>query len=105
MSDLLKELPAVEEIKTALTYKEAKAILDLQIPSVVLLDIHLGEKNGIELLKFIKRSKSTSCVMIVSNLANEYYRRLCLKLGADYFFDKTHDFALIPEAISKLAIE
>jgi response regulator of citrate/malate metabolism len=102
MSDLLAELSVVAEIKVASNYEDAKRILNMQRPDLILLDIHLSGDNGIELLKFIKRLENPCRVMMVTNLANEYYRRLCLKLGADYFFDKTNDFALIPEVISKL---
>lgn len=102
MSDLLAELPVVGEIKVALNYDDAMEILNTQMPDLVLLDIHLPGDNGIELLKFIKRLESSCYVMMVTNLANEHYRTLCMKLGADYFFDKTHDFAQIPDVISKI---
>ena len=100
MSDLLlEELPDVGKIMFATSYEEAKKIQSIKQPDLVLMDIHLPGMSGIELLKRIKASKWTCRVIIVSNQANEYYRQFYLKNGADYFFDKTNDFLMIPEIV------
>ena len=101
LTGLFKELDNVAEIKAASDYEEAKKILTAQMPDIALLDIHLPGKSGIELLKFIRGFNRTCCVMMVTNQADEYYKNLCLKLGADYFFDKTKDFLQIPEIVRK----
>lgn len=102
MKCLLMELKQIEELKVAMDYEEARKMLTSQTPDLVLLDIHLPGKNGIDLLKYIKRLDKPCRVMMVSNQADEYYRDLCLKEGADYFFDKTKDFLLIPDMIRSL---
>jgi CheY-like chemotaxis protein len=103
LSDMLTELNIASEIRTALNYNEALEHFNTHVPDLVLLDIHLPGKNGIELLRYIKHSGKPCCVMMLSNYANEYYRAICINAGADYFFDKTKDFMLIPEAIKNLA--
>lgn len=102
MKGLLLELTVVKDVKTATSYEEAAKMLTNENPDLVLLDIHLPGKSGIELLKFIKQLEKLCKIMIVSNQADEYYRRLCKSLGADYFFDKTKDFLRIPELIQKM---
>jgi CheY-like chemotaxis protein len=99
---MLSELNIIQEINVASSYEEAINILNSQLPDLVLLDIHLPGKNGIELLKMIKRSGWSCHVMMLSNQADEYYRRLCYSSGADHFFDKTNDFLLIPDIIRNM---
>lgn len=105
MSGLLNELEIVGEIKTSFSYEEAVNILNIEVPGLVLLDIHLPGKSGIELLKWIRRSGKPCRVMMLTNQADEYYQKLCLKLGADYFFDKSRDFLLIPDIIRNMKME
>jgi response regulator of citrate/malate metabolism len=105
MSGVLKELPVVEEVKVAVSYEEAEKVISAQMPDFALLDIHLPGKNGIELLKLIKKSKSACCVIMVTNQADEFYRTVCKILGAEYFFDKTNDFPAIPALIFEMAGE
>jgi CheY-like chemotaxis protein len=99
MSSLLGELAIIRKIMVASNYEEAKRILETKMPDLVLLDIRLQGQSGIELLKFIKSSERPCQVMMVTNQVDDYYRNLCKKLGANYFFDKTNDFPMIPEII------
>jgi DNA-binding NarL/FixJ family response regulator len=99
---MLSEVTIIQEINVASSYEEAVDILNSQMPDLVLLDIHLPGNNGIELLKLIKRSGWSCHVMMLSNQADEYYRKLCYKSGADHFFDKTNDFLLIPDKIRNM---
>jgi DNA-binding NarL/FixJ family response regulator len=100
MIPMLEEIAAVQFVMHAASYKEAVELLKEVIPDVALLDIQLPDKSGIELLRSIKTNHQEVTVFMVSNQANEYYRDLCKKLGADHFFDKSKEFHLIPEAIS-----
>jgi DNA-binding NarL/FixJ family response regulator len=102
MNWLLNELEKVGEIKTSSSYEAAINILNIEVPDLVLLDIHLPGKSGIELLKWIKRSGRSCRVMMLTNQADEYYQKLCLRLGADYFLDKSRDFPLIPDIIRNM---
>ena len=104
MISLLSELAVIGEIKVASNYEEGKRILETQMPDLVLLEIRIQGKSGIELLRFIKSSEQACQVMMVTNQVDDYYRNLCQKLGADYFFDKTNDFPVIPDVIREMKI-
>ena len=80
----------VENYDDALTFAEA------QRPNVILLDIKLKDKSGIDMLRYIKKNRLAEKAIIFSNYADNYYRKICLILGADYFLDKSHDFEKIP---------
>jgi DNA-binding NtrC family response regulator len=103
LTSLLCENNADLILRTAATFSKAMEILGREQFDIVLLDIHLPDGTGIELLKLIgKKYPSTRSVMI-SNQAGEYYQALCKRLGAVHFIDKSKDFELLPELIEKMA--
>ena len=102
INSLLKAVTEIEKIDFAFDFDEARGSLNIQVPDVVLLDINLHGKSGIELLQIIKRSVSDCKVIMITNQVDGYYREQCRELGADYFLDKTNEFSIIPEIIRSL---
>lgn len=96
---ILKEAKVVEKIVTAPNFEKAVNILEEMKTDIVLLDIQLPGKNGIELLKYIVKNFPAVNIIILSNLVSEYYQKLCLDLGANCFIDKSKDFDTIPDVI------
>jgi DNA-binding NarL/FixJ family response regulator len=97
--DMLKNVKSIEKIFTATDYNTALEVLNTENAGVVLLDIQLPDKNGIDLLKYIVHNFSQTKVIVLSNLVSDYYQNLCKKEGAYYFIDKSKDFDKIPEVI------
>jgi len=102
LTDMLKEVENVGSITHALTVSDAIEILQQSSPDIVLLDINLPDTSGVELLRIIKDKYPGIIVVMLTNQANDYYRQLCLKLGANYFADKSKDFDLIPGIVANL---
>ena len=100
---LLDDVKNIEYINIANDYNKATRIIDEERPYVVLLDINLPGKSGIEILKQIKKGDRPSHVIMVTNHADDYYRDQCKEIGADYFLDKSNDFAKVPAIISRLS--
>jgi CheY-like chemotaxis protein len=98
---MIEDLDNIGYINVAADYEEAVKLLE-EMPDLVLLDINLPGKSGIELLRRIKESGSETEVIMITNHADGYYRKVCKDLGAEYFLDKTNDFAKVPEIISKV---
>jgi DNA-binding NarL/FixJ family response regulator len=96
LTDMLNGLEHVDSISHALTVTTAIEILGQSTPDIILLDINLPDKSGIELLRIVKKRYPDITVVMLTNNANDYYRQLCLKLGADNFVDKSKDFDMIP---------
>jgi len=71
-------------------------------PHAVILDLEMRSDNGIEVLKTIKRESPETIFIIVTNFANESYRKRCAELGAEFFFDKSTEFSLLPHTIKNL---
>ena len=70
-------------------------------PDVVLLDLGLPDRSGLDVLRKIKEQKSNTAVVVLTNNANNSFRKECKKLGAVGFYDKSHEF---DEAIEKVKI-
>jgi DNA-binding NarL/FixJ family response regulator len=99
MIGMLEELENIQIILQAGSYAEAMEIIQELEPDVVLLDIYLPDKTGMELLKVIREKYQTIEVAVITNYASENYRNICKKLGAHHFFDKSKDFDMIPKMI------
>lgn len=102
MKGLLDEISQIGYINVASDYNEASMYVSEDKPDIVLLDINLPGKNGIEFLKKIRISDHQCKVIMLTNHADEYYRQQCKELGADFFLDKSNDFAKVPDIISKI---
>ena len=100
--DMFKESPVVKNILTAGNYLEAVEELSENKIDVVLLDIQLQGKNGIELLEFIVEKDPEVKVIMLTNLVSNYYKKLCENKGAVHFIDKSKDFELVPRIINSL---
>lgn len=74
-------------------------------PDLILIDIGLEFGSGFDVLRILKdRGASRSAKKVVlTNHANAEYRNLCLRLGADHFFDKASDTWQVLALISKMA--
>lgn len=76
----------------AATGAEAMELFKSFAPDTVVLDISLPDISGIEILKEIKMMKPDTRVLIFTNHPYPEFRERCIKLGAEYFFDKCVDY-------------
>jgi DNA-binding response OmpR family regulator len=97
---LLQSLDLSLEIHSAGSYESAEALLEERTPDLVLLDINLGNRSGIELLQFIHDRYPTVTIIMLSNQSGPRHRAVCLKLGAAHFIDKSTEFAQIRSVVS-----
>ena len=89
---MLAEITGVEVIGQAADGIEAiNSVRELK-PDVVVLDIRMPGKNGMDVLRELKKFEPTPCVIILTNYPYPQYRKKCLDMGADYFLDKSADF-------------
>jgi DNA-binding NarL/FixJ family response regulator len=69
-------------------------------PHVVVLDIRLRVGSGLDVLHEIKRyGRNDTVVIVMTNYPYAQYRRVSMRMGADYFFHKATQF---PEVIKTL---
>jgi DNA-binding NarL/FixJ family response regulator len=100
---MLRGLPGVEIAGQAANVAEARqAIRDLA-PEAVILDLQLPDGNGLEVLRAARRDGPVPKFVVLTNYATPQYRQRCLADGADFFFDKSHEFEQVPDALRQLA--
>jgi DNA-binding NarL/FixJ family response regulator len=97
---LLEGLPGLDVILEAGSYARAVDVLANKRPDIVLLDIHLPDRSGIDLLRYIKAHYPEVIVLMFSNQASPFYRNLCERLGAAGFIDKSAEFDQAPTILS-----
>ena len=109
---IIDMLSDIHEITTFLQAEDAASaakIIKEDQPAIAILDINVpgsaGLINGIDVLKLAKALYPQMIVIMLTNHANERYRLACKQAGADYFFDKSTEFDLLPitvKAVQKL---
>jgi DNA-binding NarL/FixJ family response regulator len=80
-----------------------KGISDIR-PDVLILDICMPGGSGIDVLKTITPDTRPRMIIVFTNYAYPQYSEKCIKLGADYFFDKSVDIERLVEAIQSCHI-
>ena len=103
--EMIAELESVDSVLKSNSYSQTLDLIEKQVPDVILIDLQLPVKNGIDLLKVVKENYPAVKTIIVTNSASDFYRQLCKSLGADYFIDKSTEFEKIPEIIETISLE
>jgi DNA-binding NarL/FixJ family response regulator len=103
LRELIAEFP---NLQVAGEYDNSAAAITLlrrQPIDVVLLDIKLRGSTGLDVLRHIKGAQLPTKVIVFTNHSEDEYRDLFVKLGADYFFSKTHDTGRLRETLAQLS--
>jgi DNA-binding NarL/FixJ family response regulator len=98
-AELLK-IEGINITEFADNVNDAIIAIEKQDIDIAILDIRLKEGLGTELIKLIKSSYENIIIIIFSNYAE--FKEECLKLGADYFYDKSNEFDELIKVISEL---
>lgn len=99
---LLADVQEIQVIGETGNAQEAPNAILKQKPDVVLLDIHLLNGSGIDVLQSLKKSMPTLAVIILTNYPYPQYRQKCLEAGADFFFVKSTQFDQVVPALKQL---
>lgn len=72
------------ETRTFRTFDEARAYLSQARPSVVIVDVRLGNYNGLQLLHFSRQQSPDTLWLVVSGFDDPVLRSEATKLGAAF---------------------
>lgn len=99
---LLQELPGVEVLGSASEVLEAtESILELR-PDAVVLDLHLRDGTGLDVLKATKSKRPETFFIVCTNFPDTQYRDKCFLQGASFFLDKSTEFEKLPDILYDL---
>lgn len=102
---VFSEIENVEVIGEGANVKSALKFLSENKPDVCLLDYNLPDGTAIDLMRFSNQLSQKMINIIISNFADEQMKKMILRAGADYFFDKANEIDELTELIEKLASE
>ena len=94
----------VEVVATAATEDEAIAACDRYTIGLAIVDLQLAQGTGFGVIRRLRASAGTNpaCIVVLTNHAVPALKVAAFEAGADYFLDKSKDFATIPRLIGEL---
>jgi len=104
LTELVADIAGVEIVGQSGDPFEALDSIRKWHPDVVILDIRLPRRSGIDVLKDIKREPRAPITIMITNYPYRQYRQGCMAAGADYFFSKTDEFETIRETLSRIGL-
>ena len=99
---MVSALPGITVVGQAQDGLEAVDAIRRTRPDVVILDIRMPGRNGIDVLHRLKKTQPAPKVIMLTNYAHRQYREKCEAAGADFFFDKSAEFDQIPQALEQV---
>lgn len=102
LAALVSEIRGVELVGQAGDAYEALETIQRLRPDVVILDVRMPGGNGIRVLEAIKKSTAAPVVIMLAAFPYPQYRKKCLEVGADYFFDKSTEFDRVVQVLRKM---
>ncbi|MCL6495724.1 MAG: response regulator transcription factor [Ignavibacterium sp.] len=103
LARVFSEIKKVELIGEAENLKNAVEFLTKYNPEVCIFDYNLPDGTAIDLIKYSKNANDKVVNIVISNMADEKLKKVILKSGADYFFDKSEEIDELTSLIEKLA--
>jgi DNA-binding NarL/FixJ family response regulator len=85
---------------TAANVGSALAGIRQTTPDALVVDIQLADGNGLTVLRDTKLDRPDIRSIVLTNSANETYRRVAIKAGADHVLDKSTEFFQLPQILS-----
>ena len=94
----------VEVVATAATEDEALAACDAHTIGLAIVDLQLAQGTGFGVIRRLRAATGANpaCIVVLTNHAVPALKVAAFEAGADYFLDKSKDFATIPRLIGEL---
>ena len=103
LQSMLSEVKEVSSTASVTSAEEALGMLDGFQPDIMVLDINMPGMSGIEMLRRLNVNQMIKPIVIMlTNNTFVGYRDECMRLGADFFLDKSRDFLMIPTILEKI---
>jgi two-component system, NarL family, response regulator DevR len=88
LKSMLSRLKDVEVVATTAGVNETVLAVRESSPDLLVLDLHLSDGTGFDVLRQIKSEQGAPTVLMLTMDPGDANRRHCLALGGEYFFDK-----------------
>ena len=101
--DTLSEAVNIRVTAEAGSYSEVRAALRASPCDVLVLDLNMPGRGGLDVLESLQESKSAVKVLVVSMFAEDQYAIRCLRAGAHGYLNKAEDPTQLIVAVRALA--
>ncbi len=101
--DTLSEAVDITVVGEAASYAEVRSLLRATPCDVLVLDLNLPGRGGLEVLSSLREEGCSVRVLIVSMYAEDQFAIRCLRAGADGYLSKTGDPSELVAAVRTLA--
>jgi two-component system, cell cycle response regulator DivK len=102
VSEMISEIEGIEVVLKAESAIKGLELAQEVKPDLVILDIKMPDVSGLDILSDLKQIEISPVVIILTNYPYATYRRRCLELHADYFFDKSSEFSRVKDIVLDL---
>ena len=94
----------VEVVATAATEDEALNACDRYTINLAIVDLQLAQGTGFGVIRRLRAATGANpaCIVVLTNHAVPALKVAAFEAGADYFLDKSKDFATIPRLVGEL---
>jgi two-component system invasion response regulator UvrY len=103
IKDTLADAADIEVVGESGTYSEVRELIRKTPCDVLILDLNLPGRGGLEVLASIREDNLPIRVLIVSMFAEDQYAIRCLRAGADGYLNKAGDPGELIPAVRSLA--
>jgi DNA-binding NarL/FixJ family response regulator len=104
LAAMLDSIDGVEVVGDAESMQGALAAITELKPDLVILDLHLPDGSGFNVLEQVQAERPGLKVIVLTNYPLPAYRDRCGDLGTEHFFDKSTEFAQAVELVRQLAV-
>lgn len=102
LKTILEKDPDNQVVALGANYEEALCLYDQHLPDVLLLDIRMGEKTGLDAAEDILQRHPQAHILFLTTFADDEYIRRALQLGAKGYILK-QDYDAIGPALKAIA--
>ncbi len=102
IAEAIADQPSLILVGTADCEQDALAKIRVLKPEALVVDIKLREGNGLNVLAQLKWGEGDEAkpkIVVFTNYPRQEYLRNSKQLGADYFLDKSTQFADLPRVL------
>ena len=103
LRQIMAQMPEIDVIEEAENGEAAEQMMSMYYFDIVILDISLPGKSGIEVLQSIKSKRTNTNVIILSMMPQQQYARKAFKLGASAYLTKNTASEELLTAIRKVS--
>lgn len=96
---LLSTVETVSDLREADSVRSTIEAIETDRPDAVILDLHMTDGSGFEVLSYLKSSSNRPTVIVLTTFAGSSERERAISLGADYFLDKSTEYERLFELL------